>query len=55
VAAASEDLINVVQLDHEKPESCQRAAQEAEELLGELPIDYIINNAAFVRLILLCS
>ncbi|KAG8837276.1 hypothetical protein FRC18_009684 [Serendipita sp. 400] len=48
IATASEDLINVVQLDHEKPESCQQAATEAEDLLGELPIDYIINNAAFV-------
>ncbi|KAG8807426.1 hypothetical protein FRC17_004465, partial [Serendipita sp. 399] len=47
IATASEDLINVVQLDHEKPESCQQAATEAEDLLGELPIDYIINNAAF--------
>jgi NAD(P)-dependent dehydrogenase (short-subunit alcohol dehydrogenase family) len=48
MTATSEDLINIVQLDHEKPESCQRAAREAEELLGELPIDYIINNAAYV-------
>ncbi|PVF96976.1 NAD(P)-binding protein [Serendipita vermifera] len=48
IAAASEDLINVVQLDHENPDSCQKAAEEAEELLGELPIDYIINNAAFL-------
>lgn len=47
IASGSEDLINIVQLDHEKPESCEQAATECEELLGELPIDYIINNAAF--------
>ncbi|CCA67370.1 related to ketoreductase [Serendipita indica DSM 11827] len=47
IASASEDLINLVQLDHENADSCRVAAEQAEELLGELPIDYIINNAAF--------
>jgi len=28
IASVSEDLINIVQLDHENPESCARAAAE---------------------------
>jgi NAD(P)-dependent dehydrogenase (short-subunit alcohol dehydrogenase family) len=50
IADASEDLINVVRLNQDKRESIEAAATTAEELLGDLPVDYIINNAAYVRL-----
>jgi len=47
IADASEDLINVVPLNQDKRESIEAAATTAEELLGDLPVDYIINNAAY--------
>lgn len=50
IADASEDLINVVPLNQDKRESMEAAATTAEELLGDLPVDYIINNAAYVSL-----
>lgn len=53
LADASEDLIHVIQLDQENVDSIKQAAETAEELLGELPVDYIINNAAFVSSCLL--
>jgi len=53
IADASEDLINVVPLNQDKRESIEAAAAAAEELLGDLPVDYIINNAAYVSLFIL--
>jgi NAD(P)-dependent dehydrogenase (short-subunit alcohol dehydrogenase family) len=50
IADASEDLINVVPLNQDKKESIEAAATAAEELLGDLPVDYIINNAAYASL-----
>jgi len=47
IANTSQDLINVVSLDQDKKESIEAAATVAEELLGDLPVDYIINNAAY--------
>ena len=35
-------------LNQDKKESIEAAAAAAEELLGDLPVDYIINNAAYV-------
>lgn len=51
IADASEDLINIVPLNQDKKESIEAAAVAAEELLGDLPVDYIINNAAYVSLL----
>jgi hypothetical protein len=39
-----------VPLNQDKKESIEAAATTAEELLGDLPVDYIINNAAYVSL-----
>ena len=50
IADASEDLINIVPLNQDKKESIEAAAATAEDLLGDLPVDYIINNAAYVSL-----
>lgn len=54
IADASEDLINIVPLNQDKKESIEAAAAAAEELLGDLPVDYIINNAAYVSLSISC-
>jgi hypothetical protein len=40
-----------VPLNQDKKESIETAAITAEELLGDLPVDYIINNAAYVSLL----
>ena len=37
-------------LNQDKKESIEAAAATAEDLLGDLPVDYIINNAAYVSL-----
>ena len=37
-------------LNQDKKESIEAAAATAEDLLGDLPVDYIINNAAYVNL-----
>ena len=55
IADASEDLINIVPLNQDKKESIEAAAVTAEELLGDLPVDYIINNAAYVSLLFYLS
>jgi len=38
-------------LNQDKKESIEAAAITAEDLLGDLPVDYIINNAAYVSLL----
>lgn len=37
-------------MNQDKKESIEAAAVTAEDLLGDLPVDYIINNAAYVSL-----
>ena len=42
--------LSIVLLNQDKKELIEAAAATAEDLLGDLPVDYIINNATYVSL-----